>query len=102
MLSYKTQKEVAISCSWCKKAYHIKAECSKGFLLETTCTLGCHRNLVLPPSWIVKLPPRKVTVNFYNFEIISKENLRILERSLAVVSAEKFGQNIILFQCDFL
>ena len=63
MLSYKAQKEVAISCSWCKKAYHIKSECSKGFLLETTCTLGCHRNLVLPPSWIVKLPPRKVRVN---------------------------------------
>ncbi|XP_066930734.1 diacylglycerol kinase zeta-like isoform X2 [Clytia hemisphaerica] len=60
MLSYKTQKEhVAISCSWCKRAYHLKSECSKAFLVEPLCDLGVHKDIILPPSWVVKLPPRK-------------------------------------------
>jgi len=59
MLSYKSQKDfIAYSCSWCKLAFHTK-ECSKKFLLEKQCDLGTHHRLILPPSWIVKLPPRK-------------------------------------------
>ena len=61
MLSYKSPKDfVAVTCSWCKRAFHVK-ECSKKFLLEKQCDLGAHSKIILPPSWIVKLPPRKVS-----------------------------------------
>ncbi|XP_057313377.1 diacylglycerol kinase zeta-like isoform X3 [Hydractinia symbiolongicarpus] len=60
MLSYKTQKDyIAVNCSWCKRAYHMKPECSNTFLSESQCDMGIHKNLILSPSWIVKLPPRK-------------------------------------------
>ncbi|XP_047123556.1 diacylglycerol kinase zeta isoform X2 [Hydra vulgaris] len=58
MLSYKTQREfIASTCSWCKLAYH--TNCSPKDILKSYCNLGTHKNVILPPSWVVKLPPRK-------------------------------------------
>lgn len=58
MLSYKSQKEnIALNCTWCKRAFHTK-DCSLQFMKEQ-CDLGTHKNVILPPSWIVKLPSRK-------------------------------------------
>ena len=59
MLSYKTQKDkIALNCTWCKRAFHSK-DCANQFLLDKQCDLGIHKNVILPPSWIVMLPSRK-------------------------------------------
>uniref|UniRef100_T1JHM2 Diacylglycerol kinase n=1 Tax=Strigamia maritima TaxID=126957 RepID=T1JHM2_STRMM len=47
---------VALSCSWCKAAYHNKESCFSMQTMEEQCTLGIHSNIIVPPSWIVKLP----------------------------------------------
>ena len=28
--------------------------------IDEMCDLGAHANLIVPPSWVVKLPPKKV------------------------------------------
>ena len=68
MLSYKTQREIiAQNCSWCKLAYHTK-DCVPKNLILKYCDLGTHKNIILPPSWVVKLPPRKVSILILLFD----------------------------------
>ncbi|XP_074597449.1 diacylglycerol kinase zeta-like isoform X2 [Brevipalpus obovatus] len=55
-LSFGNKEIVAISCSWCKAAYHNKDGCFAMERLSEICNLGLHRDLIIPPSWIVKLP----------------------------------------------
>ncbi|XP_022237167.1 eye-specific diacylglycerol kinase-like [Limulus polyphemus] len=55
-LSFGNKEIVAISCSWCKSAYHNKEPCFNLHKLEEECTLGIHADAIVPPSWIVKLP----------------------------------------------
>ena len=60
---YSLQQEiVAISCSWCKAAYHNKNQCYTEQLLVEACDFGMYAQIVVPPTWIVKLP-RKVCVS---------------------------------------
>ena len=47
---------MALSCSWCKVAYHNKDSCFNTQRIEEECKLGVHSSIVVPPSWIVKLP----------------------------------------------
>ena len=54
------QEIIAISCSWCKVAYHNKISCFMMQQIEEQCTLGIHAGSIIPPSWIIKLP-RKVS-----------------------------------------
>ncbi|XP_028397030.1 diacylglycerol kinase zeta-like [Dendronephthya gigantea] len=49
---------VAVSCSWCKRAYHFNNECAAS-LKENVCTLGQNSNLIVPPTWVVKLPIKR-------------------------------------------
>ena len=55
------QDIIAISCSWCKTAYHNKVSCFMLQQIEEQCTMGVHSNVIIPPSWIIKLP-RKVSL----------------------------------------
>lgn len=73
-LSFGNKEIVAISCSWCKAAYHNKDGCFAMERLSEICNLGLHRDLIIPPSWIVKLP-RKV-----KFETKNLNNLCIRVR----------------------
>ncbi|KAG5887656.1 hypothetical protein JTB14_003109 [Gonioctena quinquepunctata] len=57
-LSFSSKEIVAISCSWCKAAYHNKESCFNIQRIEEECTLGVHCNSIVPPSWIVKLPKK--------------------------------------------
>ncbi|KAI2808166.1 hypothetical protein BLOT_006108 [Blomia tropicalis] len=50
------QEIVAISCSWCKSAYHNKNQCYTDHLLTAKCDFGKLAQIVVPPTWIVKLP----------------------------------------------
>ncbi|XP_076466864.1 diacylglycerol kinase zeta-like [Babylonia areolata] len=49
---------IAISCSWCKTAYHNKTTCFMMQQIEEQCTLGIHASIIIPPSWIIKLPKK--------------------------------------------
>ncbi|XP_076346730.1 diacylglycerol kinase zeta-like isoform X2 [Tachypleus tridentatus] len=55
-LSFGNKEIVAIGCSWCKSAYHNKELCFNLYKLEEQCTMGIHTDIIVPPSWIVKLP----------------------------------------------
>lgn len=57
-LLFGSKEIVAISCSWCKSAYHNKESCFNISKIEETCSLGIHQSIIVPPSWIVKLPRR--------------------------------------------
>uniref|UniRef100_A0A0P4VJI8 Diacylglycerol kinase n=1 Tax=Rhodnius neglectus TaxID=72488 RepID=A0A0P4VJI8_9HEMI len=55
-LSFGTKDIVALSCSWCKEAYHNKDSCFSMDRIGEICKLGVHENIIVPPSWIIKLP----------------------------------------------
>ncbi|XP_018574784.1 eye-specific diacylglycerol kinase isoform X2 [Anoplophora glabripennis] len=55
-LSFSSKEIVAISCSWCKAAYHNKESCFNIQRIGEECRLGVHSSIIVPPSWIVKLP----------------------------------------------
>ncbi|XP_022240157.1 eye-specific diacylglycerol kinase-like isoform X2 [Limulus polyphemus] len=57
-LSFGSKEIVAISCSWCKLAYHNKDSCFTFQKLQEHCTLGMHADIIVPPTWIVKLPKK--------------------------------------------
>jgi len=52
------QEIIAISCSWCKAAYHNKVSCFMMQQIEEPCLLGVHADGIIPPSWIIKLPQK--------------------------------------------
>ncbi|CAI9735816.1 diacylglycerol kinase zeta-like isoform X6 [Octopus vulgaris] len=54
--TFQSKEIIAISCSWCKMAYHNKITCFMMRHFEEQCTLGVHSNIIIPPSWIIKLP----------------------------------------------
>ncbi|XP_015119187.1 eye-specific diacylglycerol kinase [Diachasma alloeum] len=55
-LSFSSKEIVAVSCSWCKQAYHNKEACFNVDRVGENCQLGIHGTIMVPPSWIVKLP----------------------------------------------
>ncbi|XP_031838906.1 retinal degeneration A isoform X2 [Nomia melanderi] len=55
-LSFSSKEIVAVSCSWCKIAYHNKEGCFSAQKVGENCELGGHSSIIVPPSWIVKLP----------------------------------------------
>lgn len=64
-----TQEIQAITCSWCKVSYHNKENCYTLSTLTEPCTLGAHRESIIPPSWILKLPPSASTNNNDNGQV---------------------------------
>ncbi|XP_039259245.2 uncharacterized protein LOC120335722 isoform X2 [Styela clava] len=55
---FRDSKILAISCSWCKEAYHNKVSCFRMQKIHEACTLGVHARIIVPPTWIVKWTPR--------------------------------------------
>ncbi|KAH9406003.1 hypothetical protein TYRP_014301 [Tyrophagus putrescentiae] len=56
-LTFGGNKEVvAVSCSWCKASYHNKAQCINEGTLTEACDFGNYAQIIVPPTWIVKLP----------------------------------------------
>lgn len=52
-------KEIcALTCAWCKDSYHNKENCFNPTRIGEECRLGEHSNIMVPPSWIVKLPQK--------------------------------------------
>ncbi|KAG5682357.1 hypothetical protein PVAND_011713 [Polypedilum vanderplanki] len=57
-LSFSSKEIVALSCAWCKSSYHNKEACFNPQRIGEECSLGTHSRIIVPPSWIVKLPKR--------------------------------------------
>ncbi|XP_014229387.1 eye-specific diacylglycerol kinase isoform X1 [Trichogramma pretiosum] len=57
-LSFSSKEIVAVGCSWCKQAYHNRESCFNAERIGEECRLGLHSSIMVPPSWIVKLPKR--------------------------------------------
>ncbi|XP_015184990.1 PREDICTED: eye-specific diacylglycerol kinase isoform X2 [Polistes dominula] len=55
-LSFTSKEIIAVNCSWCKTAYHNKEACFNVDKIGENCELGSHSSIIVPPSWIVKLP----------------------------------------------
>ncbi|XP_046889364.1 diacylglycerol kinase zeta isoform X1 [Hypomesus transpacificus] len=53
--SFHSKEIVAISCSWCKQAYHNKVTCFMLQQIEEPCSLGAHASVIVPPTWIVRV-----------------------------------------------
>ncbi|NIG58363.1 diacylglycerol kinase zeta isoform 1 [Pontoporia blainvillei] len=52
--TFHSKEIVAISCSWCKQAYHSKVSCFLLQHIEEPCSLGVHAAVVIPPTWILR------------------------------------------------
>lgn len=56
-LAFGSSKEVVgESCSWCKYSYHTKEQCQKEKSLDEFCDLGVHKSVIVPSTWILKVP----------------------------------------------
>uniref|UniRef100_A0A8C3V095 Diacylglycerol kinase n=1 Tax=Catharus ustulatus TaxID=91951 RepID=A0A8C3V095_CATUS len=53
--AFHSKEIVAISCSWCKQAYHSKVTCFMLQHIEEPCSLGAHAAVVVPPTWILRV-----------------------------------------------
>ncbi|XP_076970661.1 diacylglycerol kinase zeta isoform X2 [Tamandua tetradactyla] len=52
--TFHSKEIVAISCSWCKQAYHSKVSCFMLQQIEEPCSLGVHAAVLVPPTWILR------------------------------------------------
>uniref|UniRef100_A0A0N4ZBI1 Diacylglycerol kinase n=1 Tax=Parastrongyloides trichosuri TaxID=131310 RepID=A0A0N4ZBI1_PARTI len=50
---------IAITCSWCKLTLHSKKPCFSMERLEEDCDFGTLSSIILPPSWLLRLPNNK-------------------------------------------
>ncbi|XP_073397782.1 diacylglycerol kinase zeta isoform X2 [Dendrobates tinctorius] len=53
--AFHSKEIVAISCSWCKLAYHNKISCFMLHHIEEPCSLGAHAAVIVPPTWIIRV-----------------------------------------------
>nr|XP_046237655.1 diacylglycerol kinase zeta-like isoform X1 [Scatophagus argus] len=53
--SFHNKDIVAISCSWCKQAYHNRVSCFMLQQIEEACPIGAHAALIVPPTWIIRI-----------------------------------------------
>ncbi|XP_071414561.1 diacylglycerol kinase zeta isoform X5 [Pithys albifrons albifrons] len=53
--AFHSKEIVAISCSWCKQAYHSKVSCFMLQHIEEPCSLGAHAAVIVPPTWILRV-----------------------------------------------
>ncbi|KAG1971705.1 diacylglycerol kinase zeta [Pimephales promelas] len=53
--AFHSKEIVAISCSWCKQAYHNKVTCFMLQQIEEPCSLGAHAAVIVPPTWIIRV-----------------------------------------------
>nr|XP_020441708.1 diacylglycerol kinase zeta-like isoform X2 [Monopterus albus] len=53
--AFHSKEIVAISCSWCKQAYHNKISCFMLQQIEEACPIGAHAALIVPPTWIIRV-----------------------------------------------
>ncbi|XP_017481656.1 PREDICTED: eye-specific diacylglycerol kinase [Rhagoletis zephyria] len=70
---------VALSCAWCHEVYHNKESCFNQAKIGEECSLGNYAPIIVPPSWIVKLPTKG------NF----KSSIRVNNKSNVTIGTSK-------------
>uniref|UniRef100_A0A8D3D9Z6 Diacylglycerol kinase n=1 Tax=Scophthalmus maximus TaxID=52904 RepID=A0A8D3D9Z6_SCOMX len=60
--TFHSKEIVAISCSWCKQAYHNRVSCFMLQQIEEACPIGAHAALIVPPTWIIRVRRHQVTL----------------------------------------
>ncbi|XP_049311749.1 eye-specific diacylglycerol kinase isoform X3 [Bactrocera dorsalis] len=70
---------VALSCAWCHEVYHNKESCFNQAKIGEECTLGNYAPIIVPPSWIVKLPTKG------NF----KSSIRVNNKTNVTITSSK-------------
>ncbi|XP_074171430.1 diacylglycerol kinase iota isoform X11 [Rhinolophus sinicus] len=64
--SFHSKEIVAISCSWCKQAFHNKVTCFMLHHIEEPCSLGAHAAVIVPPTWIIKVKKPQTSLKASN------------------------------------
>ncbi|XP_074171424.1 diacylglycerol kinase iota isoform X5 [Rhinolophus sinicus] len=68
--SFHSKEIVAISCSWCKQAFHNKVTCFMLHHIEEPCSLGAHAAVIVPPTWIIKVKkPQVISISGDELEL---------------------------------
>ncbi|KRX89325.1 putative diacylglycerol kinase K06A1.6 [Trichinella pseudospiralis] len=70
---------VVIMCSWCKVSYHNKAKCFNTDLIEQTCDFGALKDIIIPPTWINKIPTSRCST--YRRVVLSNASVRRRKRN---------------------
>uniref|UniRef100_H2Z7U5 Diacylglycerol kinase n=1 Tax=Ciona savignyi TaxID=51511 RepID=H2Z7U5_CIOSA len=59
---FRDTKIIAISCSWCKEAFHNKVSCFQIHKINEPCSLGTFFRTIIPPTWIVKSSAKQKSI----------------------------------------
>ncbi|XP_078527950.1 diacylglycerol kinase iota isoform X3 [Lissotriton helveticus] len=62
--TFHSKEIVAISCSWCKQAFHNKVTCFLLHHIEEPCSLGAHAAVIVPPTWIIKVKRPQMALKY--------------------------------------
>ncbi|XP_072045698.1 diacylglycerol kinase zeta-like isoform X3 [Amphiura filiformis] len=84
---FKQNDIIAISCSWCKVAYHNKVSCFMMQQIEEPCTLGIHAASIIPPTWIIRPPKQKIQGSFKS-SVRKKKKPSIKRKSIKKSASE--------------
>ncbi|VEL08985.1 unnamed protein product [Protopolystoma xenopodis] len=92
--SFSSQESLALQCSWCKIYIHNKQSCFTSDLLEEQCYMGINASLVVPPSWIIKMPKKNTFKSSVRrpstCQLLSPSSLQVNQRP---TSASPLGTN---------
>ncbi|ELW68814.1 Diacylglycerol kinase iota [Tupaia chinensis] len=72
--SFHSKEIVAISCSWCKQAFHNKVTCFMLHHIEEPCSLGAHAAVIVPPTWIIKVKKPQSSCLFLSLYSLKASN----------------------------
>lgn len=88
-LPFSSKDIQAITCSWCKVSYHNKEICYNLSALTEPCSLGALKELIIPPTWIIKLPKTpSIGINDQQRIISSTNNTK------SILGQSKFCDNL--------
>ncbi|KAM4601894.1 diacylglycerol kinase zeta-like [Polymixia lowei] len=82
--AFHSKEIVAISCSWCKQAYHNKVSCFMLQQIEEACPIGAHAALIVPPTWIIRVRRHQSSI-----KSIKKKKRTSLKRKSSKKGAEE-------------
>uniref|UniRef100_A0A8U8BXG8 Diacylglycerol kinase n=1 Tax=Geospiza parvula TaxID=87175 RepID=A0A8U8BXG8_GEOPR len=87
--SFHSKEIVAISCSWCKLAFHNKVTCFMLHHIEEPCSLGAHAAVIVPPTWIIKVKKPQNSL---------KTSTRRKKRTSFKRKASKRGNDVVIIK----
>lgn len=65
--------------------------------IDEICDLGAHANLIVPPSWVVRLPPKRMHVSFPLVCVLrAKQNLCTLLLQFFILGEPYNSQDLIV------